>query len=650
MAPIDQSSANHDATTSVAGDANEREESTQGETPATRTPESDSNRENETQKQKSGTENASKDDSRDGSLEKKEEQAEQPEPERSRAKIAIIMFALGLAVFLAALDITIVTTAVPTIANDIGSTSIFAWIGSSYLLASAASTPVWGKISDIFGRKPILIVSNVIFFIGSLIAALAVDAAMLIVGRVIQGIGGGGLISLVSICIGDLFSPRRRGTYYGIIGAVWAIASSLGPIIGGAFTQEVSWRWCFYINLPLDGIALGILVFFLDIKTPRTPILAGLKAIDWLGGTFVVGGTVMFLLGLEFGGQSHPWASAIVICLFVFGVVVFIIFGVIEVYFAKYPIMPSRIFKNRSAVAALVTCFVQSFVFISGSYYLPLYFQASLGSSPLLSGVYLLPTSLSLSLSSMVTGIYIRKTGRYLPPIYAGMFLMCLGYGLFIDFDAHSSWAKIILYQIVAGIGVGPNFQAPLIALQNFINPQDIGVATSTFYFMRNLGTSVSIVIGGVVFQNQLAEKAKSVPALASGSGGEGGPGAAIGIVESLPPSQKGVAQETFADSLQAIWILYTVIAAVGVVNVVFIRRKMLATEHKETETGLEAQEKVRVEDQERKRVAKQEKADGKANGVKKEGSGGNGGGGLSGMFRRDKGEKEEEKMRDEEA
>ena len=380
--------------------------------------------------------------------------------------------------------------------------------------------------------------------------------------------------------------------------------------------------------------------------------MAGFKAIDWLGGAFVVGGTIMFLLGLEFGGQSHPWSSATVICLIVFGIVVFVIFGLIEVYVAKYPIMPSRIFKNRSAIASLVTCFVQSFVFISGSYYLPLYFQASLGSSPLLSGVYLLPTSLSLSLGSMVTGIYIRKTGRYLPPIYAGMFLMCIGYGLLIDLDAHSSWAKIILFQIVAGIGVGPNFQAPLIALQNFINPQDIGVATSTFYFMRNLGTSVSIVIGGVVFQNQLAKKAQGVPALASVSGGEGGPGAAIGLVGSLPPAQKVVAQETFADSLQAIWILYTVVAAVGVVNVALIRRKTLATEHKETETGLEAQEKVRIEEEERKRVKKEDRANANTNGnsEKRESAAGRSRGSMNGFFRRDEGEGKNEKTKDEEA
>jgi MFS family permease len=285
---------------------------------------------------------------------------------RSVGKVAIIMVALCLAVFLAALDVTIVTTALPTISEDFQSTSGYTWIGSAFLLANSASIPSWGKVSDIFGRKPMLLAANVIFFIGSLLAAVSVNIGMLIAARAIQGIGGGGLIILSNIVIGDLFPLRIRGAFYGVIGAVWAVASSIGPIIGGAFTQSVTWRWCFYINLPLDGLAFVILLVFLDIKTPKTPFLEGIKAIDWVGSLLIVGGTLMFLFGLQYGGETAPWDSAEVLCLIIFGVFTWVLFGLWEWRFAKYPIMPVALFQKVSNAAVLGAVFLHGVVFIAG--------------------------------------------------------------------------------------------------------------------------------------------------------------------------------------------------------------------------------------------------------------------------------------------
>ena len=195
-------------------------------------------------------------------LETRDEAAhEEEKPRRSKPQIALIMFSLAIAVLLVALDITIVTTALPTIAEKFHSASGYTWVGSAYLIGNSAATPIWGKVSDIFGRKPILLVTNAIFFLGSLLAGVSVNMNMLIAARVIQGIGGGGLVVLVNISISDLFPMRERGAYFGIIGGVWALASSLGPIVGGALTQNVTWRWCFYLNLPLDGIAFLIILF-----------------------------------------------------------------------------------------------------------------------------------------------------------------------------------------------------------------------------------------------------------------------------------------------------------------------------------------------------------------------------------------------------
>jgi len=535
---------------------------------------------------------------------------EDERPERSKLKIALIMFSLAVAVLLVALDITIVTTALPTISAEFKSASGYTWIGSAYLIAQSAATPLWGKISDIFGRKPILLVTNAIFFVGSLLAGVAVNMNMLIAARVIQGIGGGGLITLVNIAISDLFSVRDRGAYFGIIGGVWALASSLGPVIGGLFTQRVSWRWCFYINLPFDGVAFLIILFFLDIKTPKTPLVEGLKAVDWLGSFTMVGGTIMLLLGLEYGGISHPWNSATVLCLIIFGAVVIALFFLIQWRVSRSPLMPLELFSKRSNVAALATCFFHAYVFIAGNYYLPLYFQAVLGATPILSGVYLLPTALSLSFLAMFTGIFIKKTGQYLPLIWFGMTMMTIGFGLFIDLDVNSSWAKIIIYQIIAGIGVGPNFQAPLIALQSLVPKRDIATATATFGFTRNLGSAISVVVGSVVFQNEMKkEQPQLSPVLgqqtASALGGSAG--ANIGLIQRLPEAQKLVARQAFTDSLSKMWIMYVAFAVVGLGVSLLIGKNQLDKSHEETKTGLDA-EKQRRSEREAERAERRKK------------------------------------------
>lgn len=457
-----------------------------------------------------------------------------------------------------------------------------------------------------------LLLANVIFMIGSLVAALSNSIGMLIAARAVQGLGGGGLVILVNITIGDLFSLRTRGAFYGVIGGVWAIASSIGPIIGGAFTQSVSWRWCFWINLPLDGLAFFILLFFLDIETPKTPLIEGLKAIDWVGSLLIVGATLMFLFGLQYGGETYPWDSATVVCLIVFGVLTFALFILYEWKVPKYPVMPLGLFKSRTNIATLFVVFIHGVVFISGSYYLPLYFQAVRGATPILSGVYLLPTALALSAGSIGTGIFVRKVGAYLPPIWFGLFMMTLGYGLFVDFDAHSNWGKLAMYQIVAGVGIGPLFQAPIIALQAHINPRDIGTATATLGFIRQLATSTSVVIGQVVFQNSMSAKTGQLaaslgPELAGRLSGSAA-GANTQVIDSLPAAQKEVVRVAFADSLQPMWIMYVAFSVVGLLAGFLIKKKTLSKQHEETKTGLAAEQEnaaARAAEKEAKRASK---------------------------------------------
>ena len=531
---------------------------------------------------------------------------------RSRGKITMIMLALCLAVFLGALDITIVTTALPTISAEFQSSAVYTWIGSAFLLANAASIPSWGKISDIFGRKPMLMLANVIFMIGSLIVALAHNIAMLIAGRAVQGLGAGGLTILVKIVIGDIFPLNIRSVFYGVIGGVWAVAAATGPAVGGALTEKVSWRWyvqlqateepqanhitrCFYINLPLDGVAVLIIFFFLDIQTPRTPLLAGLKAVDWVGSILIVSGTLMFLYGLQSGGVQAPWGSVKIVCLLAFGLLAWALCILWELRYAKFPVMPMTLFEKVTNAATLFCVFVQGVVFISSDYYLPLYFQTIRGWTPLQSGLLVLPTALTLSLGSLSTGWIVARTGWYLPPICLGLFLMTLGYGLFIDFDAYSSWPKIILFQVVAGLGVGPLFQAPIIALHAHTKPRDVATATSTLGFIRQLAQAISVTIGQVAYQNEMAKKEFTL--MASGISPSlarlltsGGSGANAEIISNLPPDQRSAVRVALAKSLEPMWLMYTCFAAAGLVASFFIRPKVLTHEHVDTKTGLEAE------------------------------------------------------------
>ncbi|KAI1167122.1 multidrug resistance protein fnx1 [Nemania serpens] len=515
-----------------------------------------------------------------------------PQGERSALEMTIIMVALCSALFLAALDATIVTTAIPTIVGEFNSPSGYTWVGAAYTLASSATVPSWGKVSDIWGRKPVMLVAVGIFWIGSLVAALSKNIGQLIAARAIQGGGGGGIVVLTNIAVSDLVSVRHRGQYYGIFGGVWALASAIGPVLGGVFTSKVNWRWCFWINLPISGVGFAILFFVLKLHNPRTPVRQGLAAIDWPGSLLIVGATLQLLFGLEFGGVTYPWNSVTVIALIVFSIVTFGVAILVERYVAEYPVIPLRLFKSRRNIAAFATCFVHGAVFISGSYYLPLYFQAVIGASPLLSGAYSLAFALPLSIVSALTGIWMKKTGQYLPAIVFGMVLMTLGFGLFIDLGSPVNWAKLIIYQIVAGIGVGPNFQSPLIALHTGLEPKDIAAGTATFQFIRQLATSISIVISGVVFQNGMEKQypdllAQLGPELANKLSG-GSAGANVGLVASLQGEQARVARDAFWKSLRDMFILLTAISTVGLLISPLIGQRKLSKEHTEHKTGLQ--------------------------------------------------------------
>ncbi|KAJ4375353.1 hypothetical protein N0V83_002439 [Neocucurbitaria cava] len=532
-----------------------------------------------------------------------------------RRNMIPIMIALCVASFLAILDISFVTTALPTIAAHFKASQIsYSWVGSSYLVTQSALAPLWGKVSDIFGRKPIVLLATFVFFIGSLMCAVANSIAVLIAGRAIQGAGAGGVLLIVAILIGDLVSPRQRGLYFGILGGVYAIAISSGPLIGGVLAENIGWRWCFYINLPFQGIAFALLVFFLHVHDPRTEIIKGLMAVDWLGSIAITGSVFMLLLGLQYGGEVYPWSSAIVVCLILFGVLVCGIFVGIEWKLARYPVLPLRLFTTRPIIALFVVDLTHGFLLYGTAYFVPFYFQVVVGATPIDSAVWSLPLAIPLALFTIGTGLYMRKTGKYLYMIIAGMALSTLGTGLLIDFGAEINWPKIIIYQLIIAVGLGPNFQAPTIALQARFPPADAAVAVSAASAIRALSAAFSIVLGGVILENRLSAQSGRLiasgvsPAIAEAIARNGAAGS-VELVAQLTPAQQNIFRLAVKDSLADMWIFFVVLSGIGLIASFLVGSDELSDEHVEHKTGLGVEEANRLV-HEKPRVTEPESAE----------------------------------------
>lgn len=315
------------------------------------------------------------------------------------------------------------------------------------------------------------------------------------------------------------------------------------------------------IPVPITAVVLILLIFTLKLPSPNTPLRAGLKAIDWTGSLLIIGGTLMLLLGLYLGGVHSPWHSATVICLIVFSVGAGGLFVANEWSFATYPVIPvRRLFSDRSSAAAYVVCALHAFVFMGVAYYLPLYFQTVLLAGPLSSGVYLLPFILSSSISAALTGWFIQKTGKYMPAVYVGLPVMTLGIGLLIDLGTEGDWARLVAFQLIGGCGVGMNFEGPLLAVQAVASPGDVATATTTMGFVRTLSTAISVVIGGVVFQNEMGRKKGMLQeALGVETAGlfDGASATAnVEMIRNLLEAQRDIVRGAFHGSMRTMWIM----------------------------------------------------------------------------------------------
>ncbi|WP_422772919.1 MDR family MFS transporter [Plantactinospora sp. WMMC1484] len=419
--------------------------------------------------------------------------AADPRPALSRRQILLLMGGLMTGMLLAALDQTIVGTALPTIVGELGGINHYSWVVTAYLLAATASTPLYGKTADLFGRRPVFLFSIGTFLVGSLAAGFSQDMTQLIITRGVQGLGAGGLMTLAFTIISDVVSPRERGRYQGLFGAVFGVSSVAGPLVGGYFAEH-DWRWIFFLNVPLAVVAIIVCYHVMRL----IPFQRRQHAIDWLGAGLLVAGVSALLLALSWGGNEYAWGSAVILGLFVAGAVCGFLFLRQEARVAE-PILPLRLFRRSTFALANAAGFILGLVMFGSIIFIPLYLQIVKGASPTDSGLLMLPMMIGVIVTSVLSGQAISRIGRYKWFPVAGAIVLVAGMLLFTRLQVDTPLWNAFVYMVIIGVGLGLCMQSLILAAQNAVAVRDLGAGTSAATFFRSLGGSFGVAILGAL-------------------------------------------------------------------------------------------------------------------------------------------------------
>ena len=491
-------------------------------------------------------------------------------PPASTHERRLVFAGLMLAMTLAALDQNIVGTALPHIVGDLGGLAHLSWVVTAFLLTSTATTPLYGKLSDMKGRRPLFFTAIILFLVGSVLCGMAQTMTQLILFRGLQGLGAGGLFTLSQTVIGDLVSARERGRYQGLFSGVFAIASVAGPLLGGFITDALSWRWIFYVNLPVGAAALALIAIGL---TPRPPQRR--HRIDYAGATLLTAVTSSTLLVLTWGGNIYPWDSAIIISLAVASVVFLALLVACEMV-ASEPMLPPHLFTNRVFLIAAIVTSLTAMALIGANVFLPLFFQLVRGASPSVAGLMIAPLMGGLITTSMIGGRLVSRTGRYKTLAVWGLAIAALSYGVmgYVAFlGSHPVVIELALTMLGAGIGfVMPNLTT---AIQNAVARAHLGVATSTNGFFRSLGGSFGVGISGALMTTRLHQLLP--PSwLQEGSSGRSLLEGSVEQIAALPAAERDILIDAYRHAIGATFLAGGAVAAVAFCIVLFLPERPL--------------------------------------------------------------------------